>query len=74
MLQKLSSDLFLDSERNIFQEAGGKLSRNIQVCLVLIKMQLATHSVVYLTRFKSLTMCPCTVLGDYTEMIKAFTL
>ena len=37
-------------------------------------MQLATHSVVYLTSFKSLTMCPCTVLGDYTEMIKAFTL
>lgn len=57
----------LDSERNIFQEAGGKLSINIQVRLILIKMQLAIYSVVYLTSFKSFTMCPSTVLGKITQ-------
>lgn len=70
-----SSDLFLDSKRNIFQEAGGKLSKNIQVCLVLIKMQLATYSVVYLTSFKSFHHVPLHCASqDYTEMIKAFIL
>lgn len=52
-LQKFRFDLFLVSENNTFQEAGGKLPINLRVYLILVKMkagvvQLVQHCPVHL--------------------------